>query len=123
LALYQHETSPDAAGQAMNSYFQTGYFALMEADDKIFLDQFWPDAKWGYYNNTQNTTLQITFSATDFAGTAPTVYGPYSVVQSTTFFSPRFRGRLVSVQVGSNDVGSFWRIGQMRYRYQPDGKY
>jgi hypothetical protein len=123
LAIYQHETSPDAAGQAINSYFQTGYFALMEADDKIFLDQFWPDAKWGYYNNTQNTTLQITFSATDFAGTAPTVYGPYSVVQSTTFFSPRFRGRLVSVQVGSSDVGSFWRIGQMRYRYQPDGKY
>jgi hypothetical protein len=123
LLLFQHETSPDANGQAMNSYFQTGYFVINEGDLKIFLDQFWPDAKWGYYNGTQSATLQIYFYVVDYPGQTPTVYGPYSITQATTFFSPRFRGRLLSVYVGSSDVGSFWRIGQMRYRFIPDGKF
>jgi hypothetical protein len=29
----------------------------------------------------------------------------------------------VSIKVDSNDIGSFWRIGNIRYRIQPDGKY
>jgi len=123
LLLFQHETSPDANGQAMSSYFQTGYFVINEGDLKIFLDQFWPDAKWGYYNGTQSATLQIYFYVVDYPGQTPTVYGPYSITQATTFFSPRFRGRLLSIYVGSSDVGSFWRIGQMRYRFIPDGKF
>ena len=134
--LYQHETSPDAASGtqavAMNSYFQTGYFAISEADLKAFIDQMWPDAKWGYYNGTSNpvtttpnpsATLNVTFYVTDYPGATPSVYGPYSVTQATTFISPRFRGRLVSIAIGSSDTGTWWRIGNMRYRVMPDGKY
>ena len=48
----------------MNSYFQTGYFAMTEADVKMFVDQIWPDMKWGYYGSaTQNATVTITFLA------------------------------------------------------------
>lgn len=121
--IYQHETSPDADGAAMNSYFQTGFFVIDEADHKVFIDQVWPDAKWGYYGGNPSATLNITFNTADYAGQNPSTYGPYPVTQSTTFFSPRFRGRLVSINVGSNDVGSFWRIGNIRYRFQQDGKY
>jgi hypothetical protein len=35
--LYQHETSTDADGVAMDSYFQTGYFVLTEADVLIMV--------------------------------------------------------------------------------------
>jgi hypothetical protein len=121
--IYQHETSPDAAGQAINASFQTGYFALSEADVKMFIDQIWPDMKWGYYGGTQGAQVQITFYVTDYAGQTPLQYGPYTMTQSTTFITPRFRGRLVSIKVDSNDIGSFWRIGNIRYRIQPDGKY
>ena len=121
--IYQHETSPDADGQPMTSYFQTGYFAMSDADIKMFVDQIWPDMKWGYYNGTQSANVFMTFYVTDYAGQTPTVYGPYTMTQATTYITPRFRGRLVSVKIESDDIGSFWRLGNIRYRLQPDGKF
>ena len=121
--IYQHETSTDADGQPMASSFQTGYFAMQEADVKTFVDQIWPDMKWGYFGGTQNAQVQITFYVADYAGQTPLVYGPYTMTQSTTFITPRFRARLMAIKISSNDVGSFWRIGNIRYRFQPDGKF
>lgn len=121
--IYQHETSENADGQPMLSSFQTGYFAMAEADVKMFVDQVWPDMKWGYYGGTQNATVNLTFYVADYAGQTPTTYGPYPLTQSTTFISPRFRGRLMSIGLGSSDIDSFWRIGNIRYRVQPDGKF
>jgi hypothetical protein len=121
--IYQHETSTDADGQPMNSYFQTGYFAMTEADVKIFVDQIWPDMKWGYYGGAQNAQVAITFYVTDYPGQTPLVYGPYTMTQAVKYITPRIRGRLVSIRVESDDVGSFWRVGNIRYRLQQDGKY
>jgi len=121
--IYQHETSPNDDGQPMLSSFQTGYFALSEADVKTFIDQVWPDMKWGYYGGTQNANVQITFYYTDYAGQTPLVSGPFTVTQSTQYVTPRFRGRLVSIKISSSDINSFWRLGNIRYRLQPDGKF
>ena len=121
--LYQHETSKDADGVAMNSYFQTGYFALTEADVKTFIDQVWPDMKWGYFDGTQGANVLLTFYITDYPGTAPVAYGPYTLTQATTYITPRFRGRLVAIRIESNDIGSWWRLGNIRYRAQADGKF
>ena len=123
LVIYQHETSTDAGSSPMLSSFQTGYFALNEADLKMFIDEVWPDMKWGYYGGTQSATVSLTFYATDYPGTTPVTYGPFTLNQSTTFVSPRMRGRLVSIALSSSDSGTFWRIGNMRYRSQPDGRY
>jgi hypothetical protein len=121
--IYQHETSYNAGNQAMNSSFQTGYFALSEGDMMTYIDQFWPDAKWGTFNGSTNANLQLTFYVTNYPGDTPRIYGPYTVTQATQYIVPRFRGRLVSIKVESNDFNSFWRMGAMRYRYQPDGKF
>lgn len=126
--IIQHETSTDGVNAsneitAMDSYFETGYFAVNEADVKMFVDQVWPDMKWGYYGGMQNATVQLTFYATDYAGQTPLSYGPFQLTQTTTFITPRFRGRLIAVKVESTDIGSFWRIGNMRYRTQIDGKF
>jgi hypothetical protein len=121
--IYQHETSTDSDGTAMTSSFQTGYFVLNEADMKMFVDQVWPDMKWGYYGGTQGANVLLTFYVTDFPGQTPTQYGPYTLTEATTYITPRFRGRLVSIKIESNDIGSFWRLGNIRYRVQPDGKY
>jgi hypothetical protein len=120
--LYQHETSNDADGVAMNPSFQTGYYALSEGDYKSFVDWVWPDMKWGQYGQAQTATVQITFLVADYPGDTPIAYGPYSVTQATEYFYTRFRGRLVAVNVSSNDLGSFWRIGNIRYRFAPDGR-
>jgi hypothetical protein len=124
----QHETSTDGVDVngnpvAINSSFQTGYFVMNEADLKMFVDQVWPDMKWGYFGGSQTAQVNLTFYVNDYAGQTPIVYGPFPMTKNTTFLTPRFRGRLVSIKMESNDTGSFWRIGNMRYRLQPDGKF
>jgi len=125
--LYQHEVGNDAASgattTAMLSSFQTGFFQLNEADNLIFIDQIWPDMKWGTYSGTQNATVQITFYVTNYPGDAVTAYGPYNMTQATEYISVRIRARLMSIAVSSSDVGTFWRLGAIRYRYQIDGKF
>lgn len=121
--IFQHETSKNADSNPMVSSFQTGYFVLSEADVKMFIDQIWPDMKWGYYDGVQSANVLLTFYVADYPGQTPIQYGPFNMTQATTFLTPRFRGRLVSVKIESSDIDSWWRIGNMRYRYQVDGKY
>ena len=109
--IVQHEISPDADGQAMTPTFTTGYFALSDGDQKIYVDEWWPDMKWGYYGGAASASVQLTFNVADFPGQTPQTYGPYTVTQATQWINPRFRGRLVSITISSDDVGSFWRIG------------
>lgn len=123
LVLYQHETSKDAAGSPLQASFQTGWFSIGDGENMTYVDQIWPDMKWGYFNGSQNATVNFTFYVADYPGQTPRTYGPYAVTQSTTFISPRFRGRLVSFNVSNNDTGSFWRMGGIRYRWAPDGKF
>ena len=123
LYIYQHETSPDADGQPLMASFQTGYFALADGDWKTFVDQVWPDFKYGYFNGSQGATVNLTFYVADYPGQTPTVYGPFPFTQASTFVTPRFRGRLVSIGVSSSDQGTWWRLGGVRYRYAPDGRF
>jgi len=125
--LYQHEVGNDAANgnqtTAMLSSFQTGYFELNEADNLIFIDQIWPDMKWGTYSGNPNATVQITFYVTNYPGDTPVAYGPYTMTQATEYISVRIRARLMAFNISSNDVGTFWRLGAIRYRYQIDGRF
>jgi hypothetical protein len=120
--LYQHETSNDADGQPMASSFQTGYFSLSEGDFQTFVDWVFPDMKWGMYDAAQTATVSLTFYVKQYPSDTPQIFGPYSVTQATQYFYTRLRGRLVSIKISSNDLGSFWRIGLIRYRFAPDGR-
>jgi|688.fasta_scaffold00600_16 hypothetical protein len=123
--IYQHEMGQDADGSAMNSYFQTGYFVISDGEWKLFVDQVWPDMKWGLYGGNQNAHVLLSFYVTDYPGQTPRTYGPYNISINTEFVSPRFRGRLVSIRIQSdpNETGTFWRLGAMRYRFEQDGKF
>lgn len=121
--IYQHETSPDADGQPMNPSFRTGFFEMNEAQDKVFVDQVWPDMKWGYFDGTQNANVQITFYYADYPGDTPRTSGPFTVTQTTKYVTPRFRARLMAIQIESDDIGSWWRCGGVRYRLAADGRY
>lgn len=121
--LYQHEMSPDADGMPMLPSFQTGYFAMSDGDWKIFVDQIWPDMKYGYEGGSQNATVEMTFYVADYPGDTPREYGPYLMTSSSTYLTPRFRGRLVSIKVSSDDLGTWWRLGLIRYRMQNDGRF
>ena len=128
--LYQHEVGNSANGQPMDSNMTTGYFAMAEGDQQVFVDQIWPDMKWGTYNGTNNATVYLTINSVNYPGDTPITYGPYPMTQSTEYLSVRVRGRLFSFTIGSMDANGnlvggeiFWRLGKIRYRLAPDGKY
>lgn len=138
--LYQHEVGNDAAvgttTTAMNSSMQTGFFSLAEGDQIMFVDQIWPDMKWGTYSGNKNATVYMTLYWTNYPGDALTSDGSYSgypnntvssatfpMTQATEYISCRIRARLVAINIYSTDTGTFWRLGGIRYRASPDGKY
>jgi hypothetical protein len=121
--IYQHEVGTDAGNYPMSSWFRSGFFALSDADVKTFIDEVWPDMKWGYYGGSQSATVSISFNVKNYPSQNPIQIGPFGLRQGIDFISPRVRGRLVQIQLVSNDVGSFWRMGGMRYRGSPDGRY
>lgn len=140
--LYQHEMGNDAASgtqtTAMQSSFQTGYFQLDEADNIMFVDQIWPDMKWGTYSGSQNATVYLTVYYTNYATDAAvspstSIYSgspsntvstaTFPMTQATEYISCRIRARYMAFALSSNDVGTFWRLGGIRYRAAPDGKY
>lgn len=123
--IYQHETSNDADGAAMKPFFTTSYFAISEGEEKAFIDQVWPDMVWGNYGEVNSANVKITFGITDYPEKDPTYYGPYAmyVGQNPPYITTRMRGKLASITLSSQDLGSFWRIGNIRYRIQSDGKY
>ena len=121
--IYQHEMSTDADGVAMLPSFTTGLFALSEGDKKMFVDQIWPDMNWEQVGYNTSASVQMTFTLYGYPGDTGYTYGPYTITKSTRYISPRMRGRLMSITVSSNDLGTWWRLGNIRYRIQDDGKY
>jgi hypothetical protein len=126
--LYQHETSKEFPGLPDRDLpiFETGLFALMDGDQKVFIDQLWPDMKWGYFgSDDQDGRVYITIRAYDYPyqETPTQVFGPQLVTRDTTYITPRIRGRLFSIAIGSADQNTFWRLGNIRYRMQPDGRF
>ena len=120
--IYQHETTNDADGSPLNASFTTGEFYLAEGEDFVFVDQILPDFKWSQFTSSTSANIVMTFNVTNYPGDTPTIYGPYTVTQATEFISVRFRGRLMSITIQSNDLGSWWRIGSIKYRYGTAGR-
>lgn len=120
--IYQHETTNDADGVAINSVFQSGYWMMAEGEEIVFVDWILPDFKWGLYGSSPNAQIQITIYATMYPGDVPQIYGPYTVTQATQYINTRIRARYMAIQVSSADLGSFWRIGGIKVRSSRDGR-
>lgn len=120
--IYQHETSPDADGQAMNSWFETGYFTMSDAQDMIFVDWMFPDFKWGEFGGSDDATILCTITAVDYPNATERVFGPFTLTNAKRFINLRLRGRQIKLKFESNDLGSFWRLGLTRVRAARDGR-
>ena len=121
--IYQHEMSNDADGSALAASFTTGYWALNDGEDYSFCDLVMPDMKFGMMGQSQGASVDISFTYAAYAQSA-TSTTPIYVMKfgDPSFLNVRFRGRLASMSVSSNDVGSFWRLGGLRVRTAPDGR-
>lgn len=120
--IYQHETSNDADGQPINAWFETGYFVIAEGQQFAFVDWFFPDMKWGTRSGTQDAIVSVTITAVDYPNGTPRVYGPFDMSNAQEYINTRLRGRQIKLLFESNDLGSFWRLGNVRYRVAMDGR-
>lgn len=122
--IYQHETTNDAGGIAMEPLFESGYWAINEGNDLAFVDWVIPDMQYSTYNQLLSTpaNLSVTLSAVDYPGDIPRTYGPYPYNQQTGYINTRLRGRFMAITVTSSDMNSFWRLGRVKYRWAPVGR-
>ncbi len=121
--IYQHEVSPDADGQPLMATFTTGFFAISEGQDLLFVDWFHPDMKWKYFNGSAGSaSIQITIEATDYPNGVIRTYGPFTMTAAKEFINMRLRGRLIRLTYASSDLSTWWRVGNMRYRTAPAGR-
>ncbi len=120
--IFQHETSPDADGQPLVSTFTTGYFVLTEGQDLAFIDWFFPDMKWGLFNGAQTATVNVTITVVEYPNGDETSFGPFPMTQAIDYVNCRLRGRQISLTFTSNDIGSFWRLGNLRIRTAKAGR-
>lgn len=122
--IFKHEDGYDDDTQAMNPRFRTGFFYLTEGHDLVTIDQFIPDFKYGTESGDKDAQILITLYYVDYPSDTLIENGPYLVNNASQFVTldPPFTARQVMVDVQSQDVGSFWRQGLLRFRYSMAGQ-
>lgn len=120
--VYTQESGTNADGGPLNWSFTTGYFYIAEGEEWPFVDVIYPDFKFGTYGGSPSATIQMTISAINYPGDTPNTYGPYTITSSTKQINVRIRNRQMAFTFQGGDTGSFFRLGKVRYRYQPTGR-
>jgi hypothetical protein len=120
--VYQHDQTNDGDGAPINAYVESGYFMISDGTFAAFVDQWFPDMKWGFFDAAQTASVQVTFTVLNDDSGTTVVKGPYTMTQATNYITTRFRGHRVKIRIESNDLGTWWRLGRNRYRVAQDGK-
>ena len=123
--MYNHEFGLDDGSTSpisgMTSYIRSSPLDIGDGQQFMFLSRLLPDLS--FLNSTSLTpTTTFTTQVRNFQ------QGPYSASTVNTFtpstdqFFLRLRGRQMTLQVGSTDIGVTWRLGSVRYDMRPDGR-
>lgn len=131
--IFQHEIGYDQVSthldpanpvQPLTPSIETGYIMIADGNYMTYVDQIYPDIRFGMSPDSDPTgTIMMTVDMIDFPGDEPRRYGPFPVDSQTQYITLAARGRQMSLKFSSDDIGSFWRIGLVRYRGQPVGRY
>lgn len=116
--LQQHERGRDANGVGMAWSWQTGFFALAEGEEFVFCDLIVPD----HSETLGNPTIDYTVLVSAYPNRATQTLGPFPANDATEFIPFRARGRQMAIGAAGSDLGTFSRLGALRYRYALDGR-
>lgn len=116
-----HESGNDADGTAMTCFAQSGFAKIAEGEEYTFLERMIPDAIL-QNNGAGSSTLQFTLFFQDYPNSPVFTVGPLNYTGAQNYLIVRGRGRLTSVRVSSNDLGSFWRLGETLLFGAPAGR-
>ncbi len=120
--LQEHDVGKDADGEAMVSFYETGYTPVGDGETFVYVDHLIPDMKWATLNSSTPATLEVTLKSQKWSNDPGHMTETLTMTSTTEYLAPRIRGRQVSVRMQSSDMGTWWRNGLSRYRWGPDGR-
>jgi hypothetical protein len=115
--LYNQEDGVDANGAPLLAFIKSGYFDLGDGDNMLYMKRFIPDFK----NQQGNLTVRLLLRPYPQATASPSSLDPYVITPTTQKVDTRARGRQISLQIESTELGTNWRYGTLRVDIQPDG--
>lgn len=117
--LQQHETGYTADGSLIPAFITSGNMSIAEGSFFTFVERVIGD----FVTTGGNQSVAITFTMQDYPNGSTQVYGPYTWTKTNgpPYSIVRGRGRVMSITISSNDLGSFWRVGDIRYNGSPAG--
>lgn len=123
--IQQHEMGYDADGVAMEDVFaQTGYVEISDGTVFIFVDWLIPDFLWKTIQPTTQPRVNITVYTLYYPGDVnPATYGPFTITPQTPYISFRARARYMAIRFECDTLDTFFRIGSVKYRSAPAGRY
>jgi hypothetical protein len=100
---------------------------LSDGEDKVFVDFLLPDFRWRRWQQPQSVSaqVQITLYTAEYPDDPQdqwVAYGPFIVTNATGGIEPRARGRYFFAEIQGNDLGSFCRLGGIKFRFAADGR-
>jgi len=99
------------------AFIKSGYFDLGDGDNMLYMKRFIPDFK----NQQGNLTVRLLLRPYPQATASPSSLDPYTITPTTQKVDTRARGRQISLQIESSELGTNWRYGTLRVDIQPDG--
>lgn len=114
--IQQHEISNDADGLPIDSFAESGWFKISDGLYYLFLERLIPD-----FTMSSGATIILTMSTVDYPNDTPRMKS-FSIMSDTEYVIIRMRGRLASIKIESNDLGSFWRSGEILNIGSPSGR-
>lgn len=121
--LQQHETSYSADGAVMNSFYESGYAAFGDGENFSVVDHYEPDMKYTTINSsTPSATVTVTLTTVNYPNDSVSMTETTTFSSSTEYATVRLRGRQAKWRIGTNDATSWWRSGNIRYRFGVDGR-
>lgn len=115
--LYDHESGVDAAGEPMNEYIRSSPIEISQGGQVVDIDSFMPDFK-----NLVGAVDVTLFTRYYPQGKEEQVdVGP--VISGTEQLEPeRASGRQASLRIGSDVLGTNWRLGAPKMEVTPGGE-
>lgn len=118
--LYEQEVGHDADGEAMTAYIESGDLEMAEGEYLMFMSRIIPD--FTFNGNQSDASANIVIKGSDFPLEAATTLSTSVVTPSSTQSYVRNRARHSIVRVESTGSGYGWRLGDLRFDMQPDGR-
>lgn len=114
----QYDIGFDANGAAAPWSATTGIAMIAEGDQTTFVQDLIPD----FATDSTNPAVSIMVYSYDYPNEPARAHGPFVVNSQVPVIHPRCRGRGIQFSFSGNDLGTFARLGNIRYRGNPDGK-